>query len=124
MEKNRKYCPSNGTEGSWFEDKFCMNCIHTNPDPCKKPQCEIWCRALCWNVTDEHFPKEWIYDDNDKPTCTSWVKWDWDNDGDPNDGDNPKAPKPEDPNQLCIPFIIEEIERNTVRREEKVLLNI
>ena len=27
-------------------------------------------------------------------------------------------------NQLCIPFIIDEIERNTVRREEKVLLKI
>jgi hypothetical protein len=120
----KKYCPSNGTEGDWFEDKFCMNCIHTNPDPCKKPQCEIWCRAVCWNVNDEHFPTEWQYDNDDKPVCTAWVKWDWGNDGDPNARDNPKAPIQDDPNQLCMPFIIDEIERNTVRKEEKVLLNI
>lgn len=124
MKEKRKYCPSNGTEGDWFEDKFCMNCIHTNPDPTKKPQCAIWCAAVCHHVNEEGFPKEWIYDDNDKPTCTAWVKWDWGNDGDPNDPDNPKAPIPDDPNQLCMPFIVEEIERNTVRREEKVLLNI
>lgn len=103
---DKKYQPSNGTEGSWFEDKFCMNCLHTNPDPCKKPQCEIWCRAVCWNVNDEHYPKEWIYDKDNKPTCTAWVKWDWNNDGDPNDPENPKAPVPDDPNQLVMPFIL------------------
>lgn len=111
----KKYCPSNGSEGSWFEDKFCMNCIHTNPDPCKKPQCEIWCRALCWNVDDEHYPKEWQYDENDKPTCTAWVKWDWDNDGDPNDPDNPKAPISDDPNQLVMPFIVDEIDSSIAK---------
>lgn len=103
---DKKYQPSNGSEGDWFEDKFCMNCLHTNPDPCKKPQCEIWCRAVCWNVNDEHYPKEWIYDKNNKPTCTAWIKWDWCNDGDPNDPENPKAPVPDDPNQLVMPFIL------------------
>jgi hypothetical protein len=106
----KKYCPSNGSEGDWFEDKFCMNCIHTNPDPHKKPQCDIWCSALCFRVDEPDFPKEWIYDENDEPVCTSWVKWDWGNDGDPNDPDNPKAPIPISPNQLCLPFEIIGIE--------------
>jgi len=110
--ENRKYCPSNGSEGDWFEDKFCMNCINTNPDPTKKPQCAIWCAAVCHHVNEAGFPKEWIYDANNEPTCTAWVKWDWGNDGDPNDPDNPKAPIKDDPNQLCMPFVFEEIERN------------
>lgn len=104
--KDKSYQPSNGSEGNWFEDKFCMNCIHTNPDPCKKPQCEIWCRAICWNIGDEHYPKEWIYDKDNQPIFTAWVKWDWGNDGEPNDPDNPKAPIPDDPNQLVMPFIL------------------
>lgn len=112
MSEKRKYCPSNGSDGDWFEDKFCMNCIHTNLDPAKKPQCQIWCAAVCHHVNEPGFPKEWIYDDNNQPTCTAWVKWDWGNDGDPNDPDNPNYRPPDDPNQLCMPFALEEMQRN------------
>ncbi len=107
--KSRLYRPSNGTEGMSFEEDFCMQCLHTNPDPCKKPQCEIWCRVLMFNTNEKEYPKEWCYNEEDKPVCTAWVKWDWGNDGDPNDPDNPKAPKPDDPNQLVMPFMIEEV---------------
>ncbi len=116
--KNRPYQPSNGTEGMSFEEDFCMQCIHTNPDPCKKPQCGIWCAAVCWDIGDKHYPKEWIYDDNDQPTCTAWVKWDWDNDGDPNDRRNPKAPVPDDPMQLVMPFEINEMEFNKPKEKQ------
>jgi len=98
----QKYRPSNGSEGEWFESKFCMQCIHTNPDPDKKPQCKIWFRALVHYATDKEYPSEWTYDENNKPVCTAWVKWDWDNDGDPDDDDNPKKPKSVDPNQLLL----------------------
>ena len=27
-----KYRPSNGTDGMWFEEKFCMQCRRCNPD--------------------------------------------------------------------------------------------
>lgn len=112
MSKNRKYQPSNGTEGEYFTDQFCMQCIHCDPDPEGDKQCDILCATLCYNVKDPEYPEEWIYDKEDNPTCTAWVKWDWGNDGDPDDLDNPKAPIPEDPNQLCMPFILDEIGEN------------
>ena len=106
---NKKYCPSNGTEGMAFTDHFCDRCINQHPDPNHKKQCMILCRAMCYSVSDERFPEEWTYDDNGRPTCTAWKKWDWNNDGDPDDPDNPKAPIQVGPNQLCFPFILDEL---------------
>lgn len=106
------YHPSNGSEGDWFCDKHCWKCIHCDPDPNGKKQCDILCATFWFSPKDPEYPKEWIYDDNGKPTCTSWVKWDWNNDGDPDDPDNPNAPPqpiPYNPNQLLLPFEINEI---------------
>lgn len=105
----RLYRPSNGTEGMCFIEKYCMNCLHCDPNPHGKKQCKILCATMCFSVNDPEYPKEWIYDENDTPCCTKWQKWDWGNDGDPDDPDNPKAPIPENPNQLCLPFIFDEI---------------
>lgn len=108
--KNKKYRPSNGTEGDCFMSKFCFQCIHDNPDyNAKSPRCEIMTLTMCYGIGEPEYPKEWTYDANGRPTCTAWVKWDWGNDGDPNDPDNPKAPVPDDPNQLVMPFIIEDV---------------
>lgn len=97
----RKYQPSNGTEGMYFTEEHCMQCLHCDPDPDGKKQCEIMMRSFLYSVNDPEYPSEWTYDENDKPTCTNWQKWDWGNDGDPDDRDNPKAPPPPpDPNQL------------------------
>jgi len=115
------YQPSNGSEGDWFESKFCMQCLHTNPDPMGKKQCKIWCRAICYRPGDPEYPREWQYQ-NDKPVCTNWQKWDWGNDGDPDDPDNPKAPPPPpDPNQMDL-FPVYPDERNyeTVKVKEVV----
>lgn len=103
---NKKYRPSNGTEGMAFTDHFCDRCINQHPDPDHPKQCMILCRSMCYGVDDPQYPSEWTYGDNGRPTCTSWKKWDWGNDGDP---DNPSAPIPEDPNQLCFPFIFDEL---------------
>lgn len=105
----KPYRPSNGTEGTWFTEKYCMNCINCDPNPEGKKQCNILMRSFCYGINDKEYPKEWIYDYNDKPSCTAWVKWDWGNNGDPDDPNNPNAPIPEDPNQLCMPFDIIEI---------------
>jgi hypothetical protein len=101
----KKYRPSNGSEGECFMSEHCYQCIHENPDPEKKPKCEIMTFTMCFGVDEPEYPKEWCYDENNRPTCTKFQKWDWGNDGDPNDPENPKAPIPEDPNQLCLPFI-------------------
>jgi hypothetical protein len=104
-----KYRPSSGCEGMWFTETYCMNCIHCDPDPDGDKQCQILCSSMCYDVDDPKYPKEWIYGDDGTPKCTQFVKWDWGNDGDPDDPSNPKAPIPDDPNQLVLPFIIDEI---------------
>lgn len=118
---NKKYRPSNGTEGDCFMSNFCYQCIHDNPDyNAKSPRCEIMTLTMCLGVDDKDYPKEWIYQDG-KPTCTNFVKWDWGNDGDPNDPDNPKAPPPPpDPNQLSM-FPLYPNETTYQAGQEKIL---
>lgn len=119
----KKYRPSNGSEGDWFMGKFCYQCIHDNPD-CEalSPRCDIMTLTMCLDVTDKDYPNEWTFDEMGNPTCTSFIKWDWGNDGDPTDLDNPKAPIPDNPKQLVLPFIIEEIENNTLQVDSYQLI--
>lgn len=105
---SRKYQPSNGSEGMGFTEKFCDNCINQHPDPDNPKQCMILCRTMVYSPNDKEYPEEWIYDDNNKPTCTAWIKWDWNKDDDGN-WTEPVAPEPDNPNQLCLPFIFDEI---------------
>lgn len=112
MEQPKKYRPSNGTEGEYFMSEFCYQCIHENPNPHCNPKCDIITATMCFDVNEPEYPKEWIYDANNQPTCTKFKKWDWGNDGDPNDPENPLAPIPVSPNQLqmlfnCEPKLIE-----------------
>lgn len=95
------YRPSNGSEGEGFMSEFCLQCIHDNPDPNSPKKCEILTATMFFYPTDPEYPKEWIYKDG-KPRCTNFVRWDWDNDGDPDDPHNPKAPVIPDPNQLDL----------------------
>ena len=105
----KPYKPSNGTEGEYFMSEHCYQCIHDNPDPDKNPKCELLLASMCFDMNEKGYPKEWCYNEEGRPTCTKFNKWDWGNDGDPNDPDNPKAPIPDNPNQLCMPFIFDEI---------------
>lgn len=79
-----------------------MNCINCDPNPSGAKQCNILLKTLIHGVDEPEYPKEWTYDENDRPICTSYVKWDWDSNGDPDDPDNPNAPIPDDPNQLML----------------------
>ena len=107
----KKYRPSNGDEGIWFASAFCANCIHgkyehtgdVNDNPC-----EIFTASFCLDIEDKDYPDELTYDDQGKPTCTAFKKWDWGRDDDGNFNDPPPE-VPDDPNQLCLPFIFEEI---------------
>ena len=98
----KKYQPSNGTEGMYFTDKFCMNCINCNPDPRGKKQCEILLKTLVYDVTSPEYPSEWIYDKNMQGKCTAFNKWDWNKDGDPDDSNNPNYQMPVNPNQTSL----------------------
>lgn len=105
-EAKKIYQPSNGTEGMGFIGCFCENCIHekfshTYNDADKK--CDILSRSMLYSPNEKEYPKEWAYDSLGHPTCTSFVNWDWGNDGDPDDPENPKAPiPPPPPNQLNL----------------------
>lgn len=117
----KKYRPSNGSEGDSFMSDYCYQCIHDNPDyNASSPRCEIMTATMCYDVNDPEYPPEWIYGDDGKPTCTKFVKWDWGNDGDPNDPNNPKAPIPEDPNQLVFPFILDSFSKQEVCDSETI----
>jgi hypothetical protein len=108
----RKYQPSNGTEGMAFIDIWCGNCIHESPEMESKHKCEILTLTMGLDVKDPEYPLEWCYDEKGYGQCTAFVKWDWGNDGDPNDPYNPKAPIPVSDKQLVFPFIVSDIEQS------------
>lgn len=72
-----KYRPSNGTDGMWFEEKFCMQCRRCNPDPDKQPQCKILLRMLVYGTEEKEYPKQLIYDEKGNGICTSFEQHDW-----------------------------------------------
>lgn len=116
------YRPSNGTEGMMFEDKFCCNCIHEkycHTGVHGDKTCEIQLRAFMFDQRDKEYPKEWVYDDNDKPTCTAHVHWDWGSDDDGNGFNEPPPVEPYNPNQLVMPFEIEQ----TLKDADRKLVN-
>lgn len=96
------YQPSNGSEGMWFTDKYCMNCLHCDPNPEGKKQCEILCASMCFGVGEEGYPKEWVYNEKDEPTCTKFKRWDWEAQGDPDDPENENYIQPDNPNQIKL----------------------
>ena len=92
----KKYQPSNGSEETWFTNKYCMNCKHCDPDPEGEKQCDILCATLVFNTNDPEYPEEWRYNESGAPICTKFSYWDWGKDGDP--------PEPvfDNPNQLKL----------------------
>jgi hypothetical protein len=102
----KPYRPGNSDEGFWFIGEFCENCIHgkyEHTQDLDDNPCEILSRSFLSDITDKDYPPEWIYDDNGKPTCLAFKKWDWGRDDDGNWVDPPPQ-DPDDPNQLCLPF--------------------
>ena len=102
MAEIKKYQPSNGTEGDYFTDKFCMQCMNCNPDPEGKKQCDILMSAFAYSITDPEYPTEWQYNDKDEPCCTAWKAWNWDKLGNPDDPDNPNYVMPFNPDQTNL----------------------
>lgn len=114
-----KYRPSNGTEGECFMEHHCYHCIHDNG---KDKICDILTRSMCCDKTDKEYPEEWTYEESGRATCTSWKKWDWGRDGDPNDPDNPnyRPPDLDNPNQLLFPFLFDELK---IPKVKEIIIN-
>lgn len=121
----KPYRPSNGTEGTWFVDEWCCNCIHGKyehtGDIADKP-CELLTASFMCDIKDPMYPKEWIYDKDGHPACTAFVKWGWNRDDDGNWIDPPALPLDLDnPNQLVLPFIFEEL---NIKQHDTNLCNL
>lgn len=65
MNEERKYRPSNGSEGEWFFRDWCDQCAAYNI-------CKIWPATMAYGTDHPKYPKQWIYDKDDVPTCTSF----------------------------------------------------
>lgn len=103
--------PSNGMEGMIFTEAFCERCIHEkfmHTQQHGDMQCDILNRTMLHDKVEDGYPTEWIYNDEGWPVCTAWKYWDWGRDDDGNWKEPPPAPI-DDPNQLMLPFILDEI---------------
>ena len=107
MSDCKKYRPSNGTEGEYFMEEHCYQClherwIHRQKEDRDEDKCAIITDAMCYDLKDPEYPSEWTYDAKGQPTCTKFVKFDWGTDDDPREPAPP--PPPDDPRQLLMPF--------------------
>lgn len=117
----QSFCPSNGTEGMIFVDAFCCNCIHEkfcHTQDHADMKCDIFSRTMLHRPGEPGYPEEWQFDKDGWPICTAWKKWDWGRDDDGNFIDPPPV-YPDDPNQLCLPFIFDEIGINEVSKHQR-----
>ncbi len=73
-EPGKPYRPSNGSEGRLFEDWFCAGCVwdHLAHMGDLENGCEIFARALAFNVGDDWYPTEWVIAEDGYPTCTAF----------------------------------------------------
>ena len=67
---SNKYRPSSGSEGVWFESKFCAQCVRQPLDP-NDGGCLIQLNAMCFEIDEDEYPQEWILQ-NDAPYCTAF----------------------------------------------------
>jgi len=59
--ENKKYMPSNGSEGDLFLGKFCMNCIHgkyEHTGDIEDDPCTILTVSFLYNIDEEGYPSE------------------------------------------------------------------
>jgi len=90
--------PHINPHGESFIDKYCMKCIHCDPDPSGDIQCSIFCAGVSYRDDEPGYPEEWQYK-NGKPICIKHKKWDWNEMGNPHDSNNPNYIMPYNPNQ-------------------------
>lgn len=74
MKEVKLYQPSNGTEGDYFMDEFCFNCVHDNyTDENPRGACPILMMTMAFNTKDDGYPNQWRYVDG-KPKCLAFNK--------------------------------------------------
>lgn len=67
---SRHYFPSNGSEGMAFMNAWCESCSRDT----QLRGGRTYCTILTGSMVRDNQPKQWIYDENNEPTCTSFRK--------------------------------------------------
>lgn len=73
------YRPGSGTEGASFDDAWCDHCARdaefraTDCEGDPALGCQILADALCFDIKDPNFPKEWVYSRDGRPCCTAFT---------------------------------------------------
>lgn len=76
IKMNEKYRPSNGSDGDAFTAQYCNQCAHdakyreTNDG---EDGCLTRFETMLYDIKNEKYPKEWIYDKDGKPACTKFL---------------------------------------------------
>ena len=69
------YCPSNVAEGDMFREKFCERCLKDRVfREHGQDGCQILAAALCYDLDEPEYPKEWTHDAEGRPTCTAFER--------------------------------------------------
>lgn len=69
------YRPSNGTEGEYFEAKFCGKCERERAfreSHGEKGGCSIHAHVFALSIDDKDYPKEWRQDGPEGPRCDAF----------------------------------------------------
>lgn len=76
LPDRQSYRPSNGTEGVYFDEKWCAHC---KADKAYRDSgyedhgtgCDILARSLANRIDDPGYPVEWVYQKGE-PVCTAF----------------------------------------------------
>lgn len=77
----KQYRPSNGTEGFCFIEQWCATCARdavsngskTFEECADGDLCQILADTFAYDIGDPEYPKDWVYDEQGRPTCSAWV---------------------------------------------------
>ncbi len=72
---DKKYRPSNGTEGDMFQELWCSQCAHDakyRETDDGQDGCKILATTMFVGVDDPEYPPEWTHDAGGQPQCTAF----------------------------------------------------
>ena len=74
---SKPYRPCNGSEGMWFDDRWCDWCARDQEYRRTEDAavgCKILAGSFSYDIRDPLYPKEWIQDDDGmNPRCTAFT---------------------------------------------------
>ncbi|WP_299378473.1 hypothetical protein [uncultured Kiloniella sp.] len=68
----KPYRPSNGTEGDFFIDAWCVNCYRFDEED-GPFNCPIYERMMCHQIGEEGYPQELVWGETGQPLCQAFI---------------------------------------------------